>query len=111
MYFFDDFYAKILRHVFSVVTDIRLIGGRGNYEGRIDVYYAGQWGSSICSVGFDDKDASVVCRSLGFTSGYIYEFCHRLRARFPFTFSSIAIELNLVLREYGFKRNDIICAS
>ena len=51
--------------------DVRLVGGRGNYEGRIDWNYDGEW-SSVCDVQFDDKDASVVCKSLGFTAGYIY---------------------------------------
>ena len=57
-----------IEHVILGSSSIRLVGGRGNFEGRIDVNYDGQWGS-VCGLGFDDKDAVVVCRMMGFQSG------------------------------------------
>ena len=45
-------------------TYIRLVGGRGPYEGRVEVYY-GQWGT-VCQNHFDIKEANVVCRELGY---------------------------------------------
>ena len=43
--------------------DIRLIG-RHN-QGRVEVCYANQWGS-VCDDSWDDADARVACRQLGF---------------------------------------------
>ena len=52
--------------LFSGMT-LRLHGSHLPNMGRIEVYYAGMWGAIYAS-GWDNKDASVACRQLGYSS-------------------------------------------
>ena len=51
---------------------MRLSGGFNPFEGRVEICINREWGT-VCDGGWDDNDAKVVCRQLGFitTSKYL----------------------------------------
>lgn len=50
----------------TVLTEtVRLMGGATQYEGRLEVYRHGQWGT-VCDDNLNEKVSAVVCRTLGF---------------------------------------------
>ena len=45
---------------------LRLVGGSTEYEGRVEICYNEAWGT-ICDEEFDNTDASVICRQVGYS--------------------------------------------
>lgn len=55
--------------LFAVVCrdgEVRLQGGRNSNAGRVEVCSLERW-QTVCNMGWDNVDASVVCRQLGFS--------------------------------------------
>ena len=53
--------------------DIRLVGGSYSWQGRVEIFLLGVWGT-ICDDASDYREARVVCRQLG------YNECNYCRA-------------------------------
>ena len=47
------------------VENIRLTGGSSIYEGQVEIFINGQWGT-VCNDGIGINEAETLCQSLGF---------------------------------------------
>ena len=69
--------AKIHHGLACTSGSIRLVGGTSTSEGRVEVCSSGAWGT-VCDDYWNNTDASVACRQLGYGSGMLYH--HHINA-------------------------------
>ena len=63
---------------FVLLLTVRLVGSGLSYEGRLEVFYNGIWGT-VCDDNFDDVDAIVACKSFGTgLMHYMYFRCRKV---------------------------------
>ncbi|XP_062620155.1 uncharacterized protein LOC134281739 [Saccostrea cucullata] len=57
-----------IRDVSAIKDGVRLVNGESWMEGHVEIYEDGDWGT-ICDENWDTRDASVVCKTIGFSYG------------------------------------------
>ena len=54
-----------VEHANCTNGEVRLVGGNGPHEGRVEVCVNEVWGT-VCSNGWNTGDSNVVCRQIGY---------------------------------------------
>ncbi|KAJ8312357.1 hypothetical protein KUTeg_009730 [Tegillarca granosa] len=53
--------------LFCNIVNVRLVNGTASNKGRVEIFHNGQWGT-ICDDSWNNNDAHVVCKMLGYGS-------------------------------------------
>ena len=64
-FFFFFFFSSLILSYLLLIAQVRLVNGRNNMEGRVEVLHHGLWGT-VCHRNWNLNDADVVCRMLGY---------------------------------------------
>ena len=59
---------KYIKYICTLGLPIRLTNGTNEKEGRVEIYWNNQWGT-VCDDLWDDNDATVICKQLGYSRG------------------------------------------
>ncbi|KAJ8946895.1 hypothetical protein NQ318_008251, partial [Aromia moschata] len=59
---------KHLKRLKKMDGAIKLVGGRGEFEGNVEILHNGSWGA-ICDDEWDESEAEIICNQLGYLSG------------------------------------------
>ncbi|XP_062579143.1 deleted in malignant brain tumors 1 protein-like, partial [Saccostrea cucullata] len=63
----DDGYAGVV--CYQALNDsVRIVNGSSPDEGQVEVYINDHW-QSVCDIGWDKREAEVVCKSIGYSGG------------------------------------------
>ena len=55
---------------------IRLRDGADQYEGRLEVFYNGTWGT-VCDDSFGIQEARMACKQLGYALVIVYKYDYK----------------------------------
>ncbi|XP_053672196.1 lysyl oxidase homolog 2B-like [Anopheles nili] len=61
----ENLVRKYLKRLRKEDGALKLVGGRGDFEGNVEIFHGGKWGA-ICDDEWDQAEAEVVCRQLWF---------------------------------------------
>ena len=79
----------LLLHTGTGEGEVRLVGGSGPHEGRVEVFHNGAWGT-VCDYSWDLQDATVVCHQLGYgTAVGAFGFAAFGRGNGPIWYSNV----------------------
>ena len=84
-----------INFIFQSIPEYRLTNGGDRLQGRVEVKYRGVWGS-VCDDDFGYREASVVCKSLGFNGPVVCKLITFRTISYSQTFS-IRLYLRIIM--------------